>query len=1171
MKPLNVFEIDYKGFNLVEASAGTGKTYSITSLYIRAIIEKGWKPSQILTLTYTEDATTELRQRIRKRIEECISFVESDHQSDDDFLNTIRITIDEQGISRLKEALFSFDEAVISTIHGFCQKLLREYSLEFGVQADYTILKDTSEAIQDAVDEYWRSLVKDYSYDPTNRGILEYLQSQKFNPDNLSKVVKNYLGKPYAKLNPDSLSEKEIEKFLNKTKDLFNRLNDQWNTDKEKIIDIFNSGKLYGNTYKTNLFDGWFMSMERFLDSGTISITGFDKLTNFSASTIKTKTKNAFSVEMPTFCYLVDEYLELIQHADMVWVFELKRAITKIEKSFNEIKKNENALSFDDLLQVVESNLNPKLQSKIADKFPLALVDEFQDTDPVQYSIFQKIFSKSSSALFMIGDPKQAIYSFRGADLFTYFKATKNVGEQKKYSLNNNYRSSNGMITAVNKLYSSSKDPFLLEEPKFRPAQFPESKKNEEPILSHQKIPNLKFVKCDADGNNKDDYRVSVATYVAKQIQELITNSFELKGEDIQLSDIAILIRTRKWIDILKTELSRLGIRSSVKSKESVFKTSLSKELLVLLRCIHDNENSVLVRAGLITSLINFKSSNFNNFKEDSETWLRIERVFAAAHTEFEKNGIIAAFQKLDSFFDIRKKLAGLHDSERLLTDLDHILELLSDEERNRKLTPASLIRYHKHRINDNSVASDEEFIRIESEKESVTICTLHSSKGLEYGITFLPDLWESFERKNSKGINLTEFHNSKNDLSIDLRQNLPDEILVQSKKETLADQLRLNYVALTRSKFACFIPFGLHTELVKSPLYATVSGADDVIKPKGGTEEHFVSKLIELSETDYISYTDSNSELAHSENLPNRLQQRDSESLKLDNLKNERVDLYNFSRLISFSSLTSEKKQDTYRVSDEFNLISESGEDDINSTDSITKHSFPKGKDTGNLLHYIFEEIEFSNNANHDKIIDDQVNNLGFDADLKPFLKDWISECLNIFITNDLRLCDLHQDDVLKEMEFHFPVANLSVKELLSVVRVESENKNSNLSEDKISGFMKGFIDLIFRYKGKYFILDYKSNYLGETEEDYAEETLMSAMKSSFYDIQYYIYSLALKKFLESRNPDTDFETVFGGVIYLFLRGIDINRKGQGVFFDKPSTESLNKLENTLEDNLGD
>lgn len=1167
MQVLNVFEAPLEGFSLVEASAGTGKTYNITSLYIRAIIEKGYSPSNILVLTYTEAATAELKSRIRIRIKECIDCLSDTKQAEDDFLKELKKRSNPIFIQRLKETLFSFDEASIFTIHGFCQKLLREESLAFGVQSDFEIIQDTSELIQDSVDAFWRKIVKEYSDSKLGQGLLEFLMSEKITPEKLKPIIEKILGKPYANL----LSEEGLKQKVQTKKESVQVLNEhlayQWKEDKDALNKLIFSGKLNKRSYKPDAFKEIWKTLEIWINSSKIHFKGFDKLENFGKEKIDKSVTKGNEVHVPVLCELIDEFLAEISNLNMIKADFLLNAIVEINEDIEIQKEKNNALSFDDLLQKVAKNIDSKLAQKIAAQYPIGLVDEFQDTDPIQYSIFKQIYEAQDASLFMIGDPKQAIYSFRGADLFTYFDATSDVSDDQQYSLNNNYRANEQLISAVNAIFSKHKQPFVFDQPLFREAYFPEGKNQKKLFLSGEEQVPLSFIDCKSDTKNKNESKILVSEYVADQVKKLLVEDYSIGKNPVRPKDISILVRTKVEAAQIQNALDNKGIKSIARSNASVFKTLECSELKLILKAVIDHSNADLIRAALITSFIGYNSEEILALIHDESKWGKIVQLFRFADEQWNKYGVSEAFNELDNFFGIRERLSTLKNAERRITNLYHLEELLADHENKHKTSSNSIIRFLNQKILSSSTPSDEELIRLESDLDLVTITTLHSSKGLEYPIVFVPFLWDDFERRNNQGYSMLEFHDSDNKLQIDVAPKGDDLGHAIARNEALADALRLSYVALTRAEAACYIPFVNYKSITNSPLLALICGPKTVLDNKRKLENQlnlFYSELRSLDNAKSICVVESSEILKR---VCPRKQTGKQESLFSFNnysaKKFTRHDKDQFSRIVSFSSLTSSKEtKSVVKDYDELEFADGTELNEIEEIQTLSRFTFPRGSATGNLLHNIFEHVNFECTDSHQQIINDHFEASDLDQKWLPVLNRWVEESLDHPLNEEIHLSKLTSSNVLKELEFHFPVNQINTDKIISTIRKESSGENPNSS---ISGFMKGFIDLIFRHEGKYFILDYKSNHLGDMLEDYGFKSLKNKIISSSFDVQYHIYVLALKLYLEQRDGNFDFEKNFGGVFYFFLRGTDDTKPGSGVYFDKPSKQIIDELEKEL------
>jgi exodeoxyribonuclease V beta subunit len=1160
VKQLNAFDVPFNKFSLVEASAGTGKTYNITSLYIRAIVEKDLQPSSILVLTYTEAATAELKSRIRIRIKECIHFLNSTEIPKDDFLKAFKKSAKPSYIKKLKRALFSFDEASVFTIHGFCQKLLREESLAFGIQPDFEIIQDTTELVQDAVDSYWRSLIKEYSGSKFGKGMLEFVLSEKLNPDNLRSVINKVLSKPYAELLPNNISHTKIDKKKERLKSLKQQIADRWEKDHEVLKEIIYSGKLNKRSYKKETFQILFKTLENWVKSDIVYFSVFDKFENFGKTILEKRTTNGNEVEVPELSVLIDNYLLELQDLDDLKADFLLNAVSDIRTKIERQKEINNGLTFDDLIQKVESQLTKDLAKKIATQYPIALVDEFQDTDPIQYSIFKQIYKDQDTSLFMIGDPKQAIYSFRGADLFTYFEATEDVQTEQQFSLRNNYRSNKELITAVNKVFARHEHPFVFERPSFSEAFYPENKSDGRLTVSGNYVAPLSFIECNFEDRGIDPCKEITCRYVASQIKILLSDRCKIGEHSIRSKDIAILVRKKKEAVLIQQILEEEGIKSITRSNQSVFNTEECADLKLILKAIIDHSNQDLIRAALSTSFIGYTSTQILELNKDDSKWGEIIELFRNADQHWIKYGFLEAFNTLNKFFGITVRLSALQHAERRLTNLYHLQELIGNHEVKNRTSSHNVLKFLNQKMSDGANPPDEELIRLESDDDLVTITTLHSSKGLEYPIVFIPFLWDKFESKSNQGYSLLEYHDSTNKLNIDLtpRKNDPNQHI--ARKELLADTLRLCYVALTRAETACFIPFGNYKDLSRSSLLGLISGYSEVLKneDKEAAIDDFYTELNKLCLHDEIQLLNSQDvfeEPKATVSIQNDLFSRENYSVE----KFNRHDIGDFSRIVSFSSLT-DSKSDNREVKDydQLDFTATATSEIEEAVETLNRFNFPKGAITGNLLHNIFEHISFKDPEFHSDVINSEFEASGLDKKWLQILKDWISEGLEHKLVSDIKLSSLNDSDTLKELEFHFPVDKITTEQILGILRDDDSHIEATNS---ISGFMKGFVDLIFRHEGKYYILDYKSNYLGDSLKDYESQFLKEKIVSSNFDVQYHIYTLALILFLGQRNADFDYERDFGGVFYMFLRGLDSSVPGSGVFFDKPDKNIIQEL----------
>tara|TARA_R110000868_G_scaffold304437_30_gene565547 strand:- start:11153 stop:14632 length:3480 start_codon:yes stop_codon:yes gene_type:complete len=1150
VREFHIFDAPLHGISLVEAGAGTGKTYNIASLFVRTILEKELLPVNILVLTFTEAATIELKSRLRKRLKESISVLEGSEPSDQ-FLIAFKAKFDSSHLSHLKKALYSFDDAPISTIHGFCQRLLKENALEFGVSPDFEILSDNDILLQDAVDQYWRDFMKG-SENEFVQTIQKFIFKEGLTPDKLLTYIKPALAKKYAKIVPKVDSLNSYKPVYQDLSQIYKSIKSLYLEEEDSLDEVVRSGVLFKNSL--NPTERYFLpEFLEWLNSGSFTLP-YSNIKYFS-SFLYEKVKKNKEIPQYRFIDLVDQYLELFESFKAIKSSFIKESIYKVADSFENAKKKKEVVSYNDLLENVASGLNPELISALRKQYPFALIDEFQDTDPVQYSIFKSIYKDAKdTAMFMIGDPKQAIYKFRGADIYTYLEARKDA--QYEYSLSFNYRSNPKIINAVNKVFEKTETPFILEGLNFVPASFPIANNTQEKLLKYKGsvIPQMQFLEYQTNSTSIDPIRTGVVESTASEIVNLLKGDFSIDGKKVEQSDIAILVKQNAHALEMQEKLRLRGIRSIIKNKESVFKTEESNELYLIFKALADSTFENGIRAALSTSALGFKAKDILELLSDESKWNSILEKIYYFNRLWKDHGFGTMAEQLLHEFEVELNLANYFDAERRITNTHHIIELLNKAEREKKLTPAGLLRYFKTRQTDNTKNKDDEVIRLESDEKLVQILTIHSSKGLEYPIIFCPYLWDD---NNDQIRTPFEFNNQEAsviDIGTEGEENENNKF--KYKYEQLSESVRLTYVALTRAKSACFIYTVDSKNTSKSALSSLLEGSENVLsrlKGENKSPSSITEEIKSLSKNEDIKFR----QASVNENFIEDFQE--NESLEFLINKSERDDLFNINKLTSFSalndsakSITNENGKPSFDYDDQDSVV-------LNSQ-SIQKNQFtlPKGALTGTMLHNIFENIEFDDPTTFNDPIEKEINRAGLNAKWTDTVTSLITNSVNHELKSGIKLKDLESSNRIPEIEFHFPTSNISFNDLLAIIRGISVQD----SRESIHGFIKGYIDLTFKVKGKFYILDYKSNHLGDTFQDYEMNALENEIEHSNYDLQYHLYVVALHRMLKLSISDYNYETHFGGVYYLFLRGVNIEDKESGVFFHKPDFKVIDKLD---------
>ncbi|MCG8372539.1 MAG: UvrD-helicase domain-containing protein, partial [Balneolales bacterium] len=658
-KEFNIFEVPFEGISLIEAGAGTGKTYNIAGLFVRAIIEKQLLPANILVLTYTEAATAELKQRLRDKLLNSIKTLEGAN-TNDAFLLELKSRYNSEVIPQLKRALYAFDEATISTIHGFCHRLLKEYSLEFGVNPGFEILPDEGELLQEVVDEYWREIFVP-AEDEFQSALQHFFAAKGIYPEKLLNQIKPALDNPYAKRVPKI---KSIQKFTDELGELKKAAVILKNTFSQNYSDlklIVEGDALNGSLYRNK--EALLDEISKWIKEFKVPDIPPEKLIRFGKFLPERGVKKNKTVPRLELYDAIDNYLEKHQAFSNVEVALYREAITRVYTNFAEKKDRLGVLGYNDLLTKVLDGIRSKseLAADIERRFPVGLIDEFQDTDIVQYTIFRAVYGNPlKSSLFLIGDPKQAIYRFRGADLNTYLKAKSEINDENIYTLSTNYRSEKSLIEAVNAFFKYKEEPFIKSNLDFIEARFPTSKEPREAVFaqSGKVVPSVQLISFNSK-KAADQLRLEIAESIATEIVELLGSHIKTGEKRLTKKDIAVLTNTHFQANQIQETLKNRGLKSIIKSKESVFNTSEADELYRVLKAINDPENEPGIRAALGTELLGYRASEIRAFLDDPAKWTELTDQFFALNKLWLKNGFSAFSDALIKEMNLEKRLVS--------------------------------------------------------------------------------------------------------------------------------------------------------------------------------------------------------------------------------------------------------------------------------------------------------------------------------------------------------------------------------------------------------------------------------------------------------------------------------------------------------------------------------
>lgn len=1267
------------GVHLIEASAGTGKTHSITSIVVRLIAEHGVPLREILVVTFTEAATSELRDRIRRRLVDARSTYDGEDRGDPlfrDLAADADPAARKAAVERIDQALASFDEAMISTIHGFCFRMLQEHAFESGATFDAELLQDTDPILHEIVDDYWSR--RTHSAPPA---LVRLLRERKIGPTHLFTLARMVCNARDARVTwsfPTApLDEDAWAHDVRALKDEHARSG----AEALGLLVAARDAKRFNKGYVAADIEARFAALNAFLEDDAHPFGELpDGFRFFCWSTIEEYWNKRGTSKPPRLALfdLAERLLhQLTAAADQILVDMVGYA----RSEFARRKEAAFALAYDDLLLRLRDALRgPRgdtLSRAISERFDTALIDEFQDTDAIQYEIFREAFQRGGHRLFLIGDPKQAIYSFRGADLHAYLVAADDAAARDGVStLAQNHRSDAPLVHALSALFSARARPFFEPRIAFtRPVEkhgqrwrhadggslpaalrvrFAEPE--HAPAIERQKPDPSKGRGATVKGSWLNEHTPAM---VATDIVAFLHEPLLIEEAPISPGHIAVLVRTNAQARSIQTQLRARQVPSVLHGDSSVFDSDESRELLFVLRAIAEPWNPRLMRAALATDLIlgdgdalflmQEGTSSTRNADDASyaNAWDEYVERFRELKDVWQRRGFIQMFEVMLRDFKVASRRLSIVGGERTMTNLLHLGELLQRMSREERLGPNGLLRRFSRLRSGKDEYTEHEArqIRLESDREAVQLVTIHRSKGLQYPVVFLPygwtgsSLWrdsQRFVRYHDRATDSICIHLYADPKSQTSASETPasegsaapvgPSPLLLAEQETFAEDIRLLYVALTRARHHVTVYHGAvghpQTPSARSPLaWLTLPDSDSDATPSprsaaqgtpadlgealrrdqaalaaaspealrghltalaGSSETSFeVLPMIEANDQIWIRPRPDAPDLA-ARIFPRRIDRAWRVS--------------SFTQLLSGASDLSHGEDRLDPAIDPSEL-----QPRLVHADAERLIDLPRGAATGNLLHAILENIDFAREARAALTAETQVRLEASGIDLR--WRDPIAAGLGRVLdtpmqidgpenpTHTLCLSDVPAARRLVELEFILPAAQgdpdargprgaMGALQPEGLARAFREHGSTSvcgayldfvtaLRFEPLRGYLRGFIDLVFADEGgRYFVVDYKSNHLGTLPEDYGADRLRAAMAAHHYYLQYHLYCVALHRHLRSRLMGYDPAIHLGGVLYLFLRGMDHGAgeaaptNGLGVFHDRPSPQLIEALD---------
>ncbi len=1172
LHPLDPLTMPLRGSHIIEASAGTGKTWTLAALYVRLVLGHdpaarslgpALYPPQILVMTFTEAATAELRSRIRQRLAQSAAHFRAQAGAKaDDFLRRLSSQIDPeswpQAADRLELAAQWMDEAAIHTIHGWSHRMLRQHAFDSGSLFRQS-RADNSEALRlSAVRDYWRQW-----FYPLSTDMLPALAGIGHSPEEFHQkllALWRQAERAPAEAMPEPISPDAVladwQQWQAQHQALQAQAQQAWAQHAHSLrprLARAMEEDLNGQTYRKAMREAYLQALDQWslgagIDDAILKRFALQQLID------KTKTGRPKPVDTEGVLGLIQGVVDSLDRQPQPAEAILAHAAVDIAERYQRLKREQAQFDFSDLLQQLYHALQApdgRLAQAIREQYPVALVDEFQDTDPWQYGALSRIYldalqeDAEAVGLIMIGDPKQAIYGFRGADLPTYLSArARALGI---YTLSGNFRSTRGLVEAVNHIFSQADRPF--GEIAYTPVQA--CNPDVLPLNGDEHAWPAVTVWHQASDKplNKTQLRRDMAELCASQMVDLLHQGVATPG------DMAVLVRDGAEARAIRAALAQRQVRSVYLSeKDNVFASPEALDLWRLLRALAHPRRTDWVKAVIGSSLWGLAWDEVEALIQDDDAWEALLDRLHGWRLVWQRQGLMPMLYACLHDQGIPARWLAQTGGERRLTNLLHLGDLLQNASFQLQGEQA-LIRYLEEQIREDRRDAEAAQLRLESDAKLVQVVSMHKSKGLQYPLVFMPFASASRE---------------------------PDEA------HGLSEEVRLFYVAMTRAERALWLGVVASKgdldgakPVVKSPVSVLLARQDahDLAQRLQAWAQCPQIRVVRAPMPTNAAYTPPDETRAL---VPARQPQRVlSNRWWTASFTSLTQDLQAISEATSSAPLNDHEQdqrwQDAQIDNPPTDDLSESVESEPVSTPRF--NAFPAGSQYGTCLHDMLEwqavqgwplaqapAVAHPMAREWNSLIERMGQALSLTEAELALVPDWIraliSTPLPIRQGVCMALCDLPASAFWAEMGFHLPVHQVQAETLDALItcHIHPGLPRPALKPKALHGMLTGFMDLVFQHQGQYYVLDHKSNRL----PGYGLPELTNAILAHRYDVQYTLYVLALHRLLKVRLPGYDYDRDMGGVVYLFLRGID--QPGHGVYAHKPPRVLIESLDRVFQ-----
>ncbi|NYE30604.1 exodeoxyribonuclease V beta subunit [Rhodanobacter sp. K2T2] len=1164
---------------LIEASAGTGKTWNIGVIYLRLLLERDLRVEQILVTTFTDAAAQELRERLRRRLIEAERWllgtvsdnVESiDENSLESYLASLCTDDDSRrrALRKIQLARADLDRAPISTIHALCQRIQRDYPLESGAAFASDKLFDEQQLLRECVEDFWRRRYLVDDIDPREASLL-----LKDGPEKLLWDLAVVANSPDARIESGGLHDLQERIAALRTEATI-----------AELLRLAGDKKLYGSR-KTALAK----RLERLAfalrdETGVVLEEALKKELDDKFDPENVLEQEASDTSGTLNAHPLIRQLQTLRTLmPLLTIFTrgavLADAALACRDELPRRAQQRHVLTFSMLIDAFYRRLcaepaDHSLADRLFEAFPVALIDEFQDTDQRQFAIFDRIY-RERGTLVMIGDPKQAIYSFRGGDIAAYLRASTRANH--RFSLATNYRSSRALVEAMNSLYGHTDGGFDHREIHYQPvsaAGRTDEKPytvNGAPIARPLTIHDFRGEAVDSRGQPLSSVTALEPLALddcANRIVELLNDPLQqIDGRRVTPGDIAVLLSTNTQIVALRARLVARGVPCVGSGRGNIFAGDVARDLELILYAVLHADDDTAVRGALATRLLGATLEQFNTWQIEAQAFEGELERFESWRALVRARGVLALIEAL--LAERGTALLALPEGERVVTDLRHLGELLAAEESALQGLDglyAWLAEMRQEGSDGDAEAADERQLRIESDARRVQLLTIHASKGLEFPIVFLPLIWRVGDRSGARAPGVLRYHDDAGARCIDLGS--PDFIdrLSLHFREDLQERLRLLYVALTRAIHAVHVYW---VDRGRWPSPDPLAWQVAAIDPLMAQARHRLG--LDEGEASLQAMADRLSGIALMppfNDVP-RHYQKPVESNATRATQAPLPRLRAFQWLHSFSGLT---RYAAAAISiDGSGAADEAGADVIDAEapslieiidDARLLALYPlRGPRFGDAVHQVLElarqgpvwpeQRALLNTQLTAQAI--KVDTLSSDEALERVGR-MVDRVRQSDLGDGLRLGDIAADQRIVEFEFQFPVRRVAVVKLrqLCIAHGQPDVVPASLDATTLNGMLTGFADLIVQWDGRFHVLDYKTNWLGARLHDYTGASLDAAMAEHHYPLQALLYTVALHRYLRQRMDGYTAERHLGDSWYLFVRAIGLDpaeKPGLGVW----------------------